>query len=183
MVSEKLARRYADAVFSLASDSGAIDRVGDDLAAIASVLERTPPFAAFFVAPIVDRTEKERALLAAFGGSVDEIALHALLLLVRKRRERLLRALVEQYRKLQLARRGEEPLTLASARPLAGDELQALVARLERIYGKKFEVTQVVEPALICGVRVLLGDRRIDGSVAGRLEALSRTLFATPDTR
>lgn len=180
MVSEKLARRYADAVFSLASDAGAIDRVGDDLAAIASVFDETPLFATFFVAPIVDRAEKERALLAAFGGKVDEIALHSLLLLVRKRREALLRALVEQYRKLQLASRGEEALTIATARKLSGDELQALVARLERLYGKKFEVTQVVDPALIGGVRVLMGDRRIDGSIAGRLEALSRTLFASP---
>src|SRR6185437_536595 len=105
MVSEKLARRYAAAVFSLASDGGAIERVGDDLAAIASVLDRTPEFAAFFVAPIVDRAEKERALLATFGGKVDDVALHAVLLLVRKRRETLLRALVDQYRKLQLARR------------------------------------------------------------------------------
>lgn len=180
MISEKLARRYAQAVFSLACDANSIERVGDDLAAIAAVLEGAPQFATFFVAPVVDRAEKERVLLTAFGGKVDEIALHALLLLVRKRREPLLSALVEQYRKLQLARRGEDALTVASARPLSGAELQALVARLERIYGKKFEVTQVVDPALIGGVRVLMGDRRIDGSVSGRLEALSRTLFATP---
>lgn len=180
MISGKLARRYAQAVFSLATDSGAAERVGDDLAAIASVLESAPQFGTFFVAPVVDRSEKERVLLAAFGGRVDEIALHALLLLVRKRREPLLAALVEQYRKLQLARRGEDALTVASARPLSGAELQALVTRLERIYAKKFEVTQVVDPALIGGVRVLMGDRRIDGSVSGRLEALSRTLFATP---
>lgn len=180
MISEKLARRYAQAVFSLASDANAIERVGDDLAAIAAVLEGAPQVATFFVAPVVDRAEKERVLLTAFGGKVGEIALHALLLLVRKRREPLLSALVEQYRKLQLARRGEDALTVASARPLSGAELQALVARLERIYGKKFEVTQVVDPALIGGVRVLMGDRRIDGSVSGRLEALSRTLFATP---
>lgn len=180
MVSEKLARRYADAVFSLASDSGKIERVGDDLATIASVIGGTPQIGAFFVAPIVDRAEKERTLLAAFDGKVDEIALHALLLLVRKRRELLLGALVEQYRKLQLARRGEEALTVSSARLLSDEEMAALVARLERIYGKKFEVTLVVDPALIGGVRVLMGDRRVDGSVAGRLESLSRTLFSTP---
>ncbi|HKU80584.1 MAG TPA: ATP synthase F1 subunit delta, partial [Candidatus Tumulicola sp.] len=149
MVSEKLARRYADAVFSLASDAGTVDRVGDDLAAIAAVIVGTPQFAAFFVAPIVDRAEKERALLTAFGGKVDEIALHALVLLVRKRREALLGALVEQYRRLQLASRGEEPLTVASARPLSSDDLRALVGRLERLYAKKFEVTQVVDPSLI----------------------------------
>jgi F-type H+-transporting ATPase subunit delta len=179
MPSEKLARRYAVAVFSLAKERNAVDAVGDDLATIASVFADNPPLKEFFTAPIVARGAKERALLAAFEGKVHEIALHTLLLLVRKRRETLLSGLLGEYRKLRLAGRGEESLTVASARTLSADELRALVGRFERLYGKKFEVTQVVEPALIGGVRILMGDRRIDGSVAGRLDALSRTLFAS----
>ena len=99
-------------------------------------------------------------------------------LLVRKRREALLGALVAEYRKLQRAARGEEALTITSARALPAHELATLVNRLEHIYEKKFDVAQVVDPAAIGGVRVLMGDRRIDGTVAGRLEALSRELFA-----
>ena len=177
MVSEKLARRYAVAVYSLASEADAVDRVGDDLTTVAAVLE-TDLAHAFFVAPVVDRTEKEGALLAAFGGKVGEIALHTLLLLVRKRREALLDALVAEYRKLQRAGRGEEPLTVTSARELSGADLNALVERLERRYRKKFDVAQIVDPTLIGGVRILMGDRRVDGTVAGRLDALARTLFA-----
>lgn len=179
MPSEKLARRYAVAVFALAKERNAVDAVGDDLATIASVFADTPLLKEFFTAPIVARGEKERALLAAFEGKIDEVALHTLLLLVRKRRETLLPGLLGEYRKLRLAGRGEESLTVASARTLSAGELRALVGRLERLYGKKFEVKQVVEPALIGGVRILMGDRRIDGSVAGRLDALSRTLFAS----
>ncbi|HEU5480858.1 MAG TPA: ATP synthase F1 subunit delta [Candidatus Tumulicola sp.] len=179
MADEKLAHRYAEAVFSLAAERNQVDRVHDDLAAIARVLEERPAFKEFFTSPVVDRDAKERALSAAFSSRVSEIALHTLLLLVRKRRERLLDALLREYRKLQLAARGAEPLTVTSARALSSAELSALVERLERLYGKKFEVTTVVDPSLIGGVRILMGDRRIDGSVAGRLDALSRTLFAT----
>lgn len=179
MANEKLARRYATAVFALATEHNAAGRIGDDLTAIVSVLGSGLAHD-FFVAPIVDRREKERVLLETFGGRVDDIALHTLLLLVRKRREALLAALAAEYAKLQLAARGEEPLTVTSARELPPDELRALVERLERLYAKKFEVTQVVDRDAIGGVRILVGDRRIDGTVAGRLEALSRTLFATP---
>ena len=178
MANEKLARRYAQAVFSLANESGSDGRVGDDLEAIAGALAANSDAWEFFVAPIVDRNAKERALVATFESRVSEIALHALLLLVRKRRETLLPALVAEYRKLQRAARGEESLTITSARPMPDAELQTLVSRLEQVFGKKFDVTRVVDPRTIGGVRVLMGDRRIDGTVAGRLENLARNLFA-----
>jgi F-type H+-transporting ATPase subunit delta len=85
---------------------------------------------------------------------------------------------VRQYDALQLQARGEEPLTITSAKQLSADELRSLVSRLEKLYGKKFSVTQTVQPNLIGGVRIMMGDRRIDGTVEGRLEELTRTLFA-----
>jgi F-type H+-transporting ATPase subunit delta len=53
-----------------------------------------------------------------------------------------------------------------------------MVSRLERLYGKSFDATLTVDPSLIGGVRITMGDRRIDGSIDGRLEDLARTLFA-----
>lgn len=178
MANEKLARRYAQAVFSLANDDGDAVRVGDDLETIATAIAGDSTVWDFFVAPVVDRTAKERALAAAFESRVSDVALHTLLLLVRKRRETLLQPLLTEYRKLQRTARGEEALTVTSARPLPDAELKTLVASLERSFGKKFDVTRVVDPRTIGGVRVLMGDRRIDGTVAGRLENLARTLFA-----
>ena len=65
---------------------------------------------------------------------------------------------------------------MTSARPLERHEYVELVAKLERAYGKKFEVTQEVNPKLIGGVRLMMGDRRIDASIAGRLDSLAREL-------
>jgi F-type H+-transporting ATPase subunit delta len=178
VANEKLARRYASAIFSLAGESNAIDRVGNDLARIRDVLDGDAGIYTFFVAPIVDRKEKELALTAAFSQQVDDLALHALLLMVRKRREGLFAETVDEYRKLQLAARGEETIVLTSAKPLSADELAKTVARLQALYAKKFEVKQVVDPSVIGGVRILMGDRRVDGTVAGRLDTLARTLFA-----
>jgi F-type H+-transporting ATPase subunit delta len=179
MVNETLARRYATAIFNLAQERGAVDRVSDDLTAIATVIPPNSKAHAFFVAPVIDRPDKERLLRGVFENALDEISLHSLLLLVRKRRESLLHAIVVEYAKLRLAARDAEPLRVTSARQLSSDELAALVQRLEALYKKKFEVTQVVDPELIGGMRILMGDRRIDGTVSGRLEALARELFAT----
>ena len=55
---------------------------------------------------------------------------------------------------------------------------RAIADRLQRTYSTAFDVTQKVDPELIGGLRITMGDRRIDGTVAGRLDELSRTLFA-----
>jgi F-type H+-transporting ATPase subunit delta len=178
VVNETLARRYAIAILAIAQERNVTDRVGDDLAAIASTIGGRGEIHDFFVAPVIDRDQKERVLSDAFDRKAHEIALNALLLLVRKRREALLGAVVAEYRKLQQAARGVETLTVTSARPLEGEELRALVERVQRLYDKKFEVTQVVDPSVIGGVRILMGDRRIDDTISGRLDALARELFA-----
>jgi F-type H+-transporting ATPase subunit delta len=182
VANQALARRYAVAVFSLAGEQDAVDSVGRDLQAIADAMYRTADALRFFLAPIIDRTAKARALAAALEGKVHDIALHTLLLLVRKRRESLLRELVVQYGELEMRARGTEALLVTTAKELGKAELQSLVERLERVFRKKFEVTEHVDPDLIGGVRVTMGDRRIDGTVAGRLEELSRELFGDRST-
>lgn len=178
MANETVARRYALAIFQLASPQSAVEPVGKDLHAIGDAIYEDATTKSFFLSPVIERKEKERVLAAAFSGKAHEIAFNALLLLVRKRREPLLAEIIRQYDALQMQARGAEPLTIATAKPLSGEDLRALVARLESAYGKKFDVTQQVDPGLIGGVRITMGDRRIDGSVEGRLEELSRTLFA-----
>lgn len=177
-MNEAAARRYAAAVFQLAQEAQSGDRIGADLQVMTSALYDNETTKRFYLSPIVDRSEKERVLASAFEGRASEIALHTVLLLVRKRREALLPEIARQYEVLQRQARGAEPLTITSAKALSPQEVQAMVARLEAHYGKKFDVQHNVDPALIGGVRIGMGDRRIDGSVAGRLEELTRTLFS-----
>jgi F-type H+-transporting ATPase subunit delta len=179
MPNETLARRYATAVFTLASDAGSVDSVGSELAMILRTIHSDPAILQYFTSPVVNRVEKEQTLLESLRGKVGDVPLHTLLLLVRKRRESLLEELVTEYDKLARAARGVEPLVVTTARELSDGDVRALVGRLERTYGKKFEASVTVDPSLIGGVRVGIGDRMIDGSVAGRLEELTRTLFGS----
>lgn len=178
MLDSTLARRYATAVYDLAAQSNAVERTGADLERIVVGIERDEEANQFFLAPIVDRYEKERILREVFEGRVDELALHALLLLVRKHREALLRPMLEEYRVLERSARGVEPLIVMSARPIGAEESASIARRIESIYGRRFEVHVQIVPELIGGLRIIIGDRRVDGTIAGRLDELARTLTA-----
>ncbi len=58
---------------------------------------------------------------------------------MRKRREALLRSLLDEYRVLEMSGRGVEALVITSARPLSKDELASVTSRIERIYKRRFE--------------------------------------------
>lgn len=179
MQNETVSRRYAVAIFSLAKESGRVDVVGKDLHAAAAAIAADPDAGRFFVSPVVDRAEKAKVVAGVFEGRVSDIALHTLLLLVHKRREALLGPIVVEYDKLALADAGRERLDIQSAQEMQPAEADALVARLEKIYNKTFAVTRRVNPALLGGLRITMGDRRIDGSVAGRLDDLARDLMTS----
>jgi F-type H+-transporting ATPase subunit delta len=176
VVNRTLARRYATAVASLARDQNAVERVSADLQTLSRVISAPGLIRDFFESPVIDRPSKERVFSQAFGAKLHPIALHALLLLVRKRRESLLGAIVDEYLALERSARGVETLRLESARRLDRGEYARLIERLEAHFGKKFEVTEVVNPELIGGLRVMVGDRRIDATISGRLNALAREL-------
>ena len=178
MLNETVARRYAAAVFALASESGAVETIGRDLVSAKRTLCDDEEIRRFFVSPVVDRKQKASIVDRACV-SYEAIARNLLQLLVKKRREALLGAIVLEYEKLALAARGRRALEIVSARSLPDDELSALVGRLRRKYGGEFEVVARVDPALLGGVRVALGDLRIDASVSGRLEQLARELASS----
>jgi len=179
VVNQTLARRYALAIVSLAREQNAVERIGADLRTVSAILCQPGIVADFFLSPVIDRPAKERALHEILDGKMHPVALHSVLLLVRKRRESLLAAIVAEYLALERAARGAETLTIESARPIDRAEFARLIARLESAYRKKFDVTEVVDPSLIGGLRIMMGDRRIDDSVAGRLDALARELMQT----
>ena len=175
MPNETLARRYATAIFQLATDAKVADAVGRDLHTFVATLAADADVNKFFRSPVIDRKEKSAVISEAFG-SMNELALHTILLLIQKRREALAPEIVAQWDRLERLARGAQTLQVTSARPLAGADLDALVSKLTQTYKTPLDVTQTVDPELIGGVRLTLGDKRIDGTIAGRLDDLARML-------
>lgn len=175
MPNETLARRYATAVFQLAQEAGKIPAIQHDLHTFVEALQADETVRRFFRSPVVDRKEKESIIAQAFD-RLDPIALHTVLLLIRKRRENLVEEIVAQYDILERESRGAQELRITTARPLGQAELDALVQRLAVAYHTTFDVTQTVDPSLIGGIRLTVGDKAVDGTIAGRLDDIARLL-------
>ena len=175
MPNEALARRYATAIFQLATEAGDVSGISRDLHAFVATLAADADVNRFFRSPVVDRAEKSAVIVQAFD-TLHEVALHAVLLLIRKRRESLAPEIVAQFDILERQARGAQTLNVTSARPLSQPDLDALVAKLGAAFKTSFDVTQNVDPELIGGVRITMGDKRIDGTIAGRLDDLARML-------
>jgi F-type H+-transporting ATPase subunit delta len=178
MTNKVVSRRYATAIFALAKAGDKLDLVRHDLRMLADSIQGKPEVWRFFVSPVVDRLLKSELLERTFGAYVDSISLNTLLLLVRKRREMLLPSIVAAYEDLVLMAKNRQTLTLISSRPLEGEDLEQILARLSHTYGKQFEASTSVDDALLGGLQITMGDRYIDGSVSGRLDELARKLFA-----
>ena len=176
MQSQTIARRYAIAIFSLAKERRQTESAGRDLQVARDALLGSDDIRRFFMSPVIDRGVKTKIVDQALEGRVGELALHSVLLLIRKRREALLAPIVEQYEDLALEDAGRERLDITTAREMSEAELEELVNRLARVYGRIFDVNQTVDPNLIGGMRITLGDLRIDGSIAGRLNELAKDL-------
>jgi F-type H+-transporting ATPase subunit delta len=84
----------------------------------------------------------------------------------------------DQFDVLKNAREGVQDVQIVSAFELEGVQREALVALLEKSTGKKVNVHVTIDPQLICGVKIIMGDKVIDASARAQLAALESTLRA-----
>lgn len=171
------ARRYAEAAFQVAlrDDTLADWRSGLDLAADIAGDERALKVLANPAIPVERRAE---ALTGLLGERVTGPVRNLIQLLLRRGRIEELPQVAAQFRRLDDERQGITHATATSAAALDPDEIRALTSRLEETTGGRIALDVQVDPSLLGGLVVRVGDRLIDGSVRGRLERLRNQLIS-----
>jgi F-type H+-transporting ATPase subunit delta len=128
--------------------------------------------------PAVPLEARSRVVAEALGERVSRPVRNLVLILLRRGRIELLPQVAAEFRRLDDARLGITPATATSAAPLEPDEVRALTARLEQLTGGRVDLDLQVDPGILGGLVVQVGDRLIDGSVRGRLERLRSRLVS-----
>jgi F-type H+-transporting ATPase subunit delta len=115
-------------------------------------------------------------LIGILSGQLDAEAENLVRVLAENRRLEALPEIASQFEALKNEREGVLEAEIVSAVPLEQGQLEALVSRLESRTGKRVKPHVSIDEDLIAGVRVLIGDKVIDGSVRARLQALEAAL-------
>lgn len=170
------ARRYAEAAFEVAMRDGTLERWRAELDQAADLAgdRRATTILANPSIPIDKRSAVLEELLA---DRVSKPVLNLLQLLLRRGRMEELPRVAAEFRRLDDERQGIVHATVTAAAELTQDEIRELTARLERSTGGRIALDVEVDPSLLGGLVVRVGDRMIDGSVRGRLERLRNQLL------
>ncbi len=172
------ARRYAEAAFDIATRDGAVEMWRGQLEQARAALsdERVSGVLANAGIPLDERQELVTRL---FADALDPHVLNLIQLLLRRGRIELLPRVVDEFVRLDNARRGIVTAEVTSAAALTPREVDELTARLQARTGGRVQLTFREDPSLLGGLTVRVGDRLIDGSVRGRLARLRNQLLAT----
>jgi F-type H+-transporting ATPase subunit delta len=169
------ARRYAEAVFALADEAGAIDQWSGDLLTVANFVDE-PEVAGILASNRAPRSEKMRLLDAGLKTYISPLAMNLVGLLVQRGKASLARGIQIAFQEMVDTKRGVAHAVVTTAVPLADDERTAIAAKLSTLTGKQVDVTSVVDPAILGGIIARIGDELVDASTRSRLSALKRSL-------
>ncbi|OGA55201.1 MAG: ATP synthase F1 subunit delta [Betaproteobacteria bacterium RIFCSPLOWO2_12_FULL_62_58] len=170
-----IARPYAEAAFELAREKSNLDGWSGMLALLDAVV-RDIRVRACVGDPNLSAQELEGLILGVIGDKLDGLGRNLLQVLIRNRRLAIVPQIRSLYEDLRREHEGILEAIIVSALPIADNQLKELIARLEARHQRKISAQVEIDPQLIGGVKIAIGDKVIDATVRGRLEAMAAAL-------
>ncbi len=170
-------RRYAEALVQISAQAGAIDEYQRDFEAVVNIFNTQPDFKYFVLNPEVKTEVKKEVLKKLLENQVNPVLVNFFMLLLEKGRIKQLPGILDEYVRLADRKRNILNMTIISAIPLSEEQINKIKDKYTGIYGAAAATVNVsVDAGLIGGVKVVIGDKVIDGSVKGRLESLKAVI-------
>jgi F-type H+-transporting ATPase subunit delta len=174
---ETIARNYAEALFELGERSGQTQRYADLIDAVAAAVETTPQVQAVLMSPRVPKSEKSRLLGAALKDVPREFVLY-LQALIKRGRQKLLGEIAAEYHTLLDVKFNRVRAGVTLARPADESLKKTIQDRLSQQLGKEVLASFSVDPEILGGTVVRVGERIHDGSTRRRMTRLRRQLLS-----
>lgn len=172
---ESVARRYARAVLELARERGEpLETWLDELRSVERALS-DPAISSVLASPQLT-FEQKREIVDQGIGQLDELRRNLVYMLIEGGRVEAIGALVRELQRLLHEQNGIAEATITTAVPLSDSDAAGVAVRVGQMLGKRVIAERTVDPSIIGGIVIRVGDTLINGSVAGRLAALREQL-------
>lgn len=169
----RAAIRYAKAILETAVTTGNAAKVNDDMLSIVATVAGSAELSEFLASPITSSEVKMSALKEVFA-SVQPETTSLFRLLQENKRFEILAAIASQFNAQFDEMNGVEVAKITTAFPITADLEQQVLAKIATISNKKITVQNVVDPSIIGGFILRIGDKQYNASVANRLQELRR---------
>mmetsp|Transcript_8579 Transcript_8579/g.10841 ORF Transcript_8579/g.10841 Transcript_8579/m.10841 type:complete len:207 (+) Transcript_8579:217-837(+) len=170
--------RYANATYVAASKANILDKVEAELNGIKLTASKSPAFQSFLENPLISRDQKEKSVAEFMKGKVSNVTLNLMLTLAGNARLVEASKIADTYGKLMKAKRGEVEATIISADALTKAQLDTVATAMKSQVGKdkKVILSTEVDPNILGGLQVQIGDQFLDLSVGSKIDSISRTV-------
>ena len=172
MTDARVAKRYAKALFNIALRQDILQSVEDDLTGVCAVIAHSKDLKRFMTSPNHSREDKLRLLERTFSDRVTALTMHAVRLLLKRRREHLIENLKLEYVALRREHDRVVHVFVQSARPLDDSQKDRILAKIAGYTGKRVESEFATDDTLIGGVKVTFDNFVLDGTARGYLNRM-----------
>jgi len=176
MLAGTVARRYALAFFSIAQERQAIDQLEGELGLIIETTKTNPELSRVMSHQFITSREKTRFVEQVFSGKVSPITMNLLKVILEKRRESYLADILKEFSVYASEARNIIDVEAKAATAMPETLITELKNKLEKTTSKQVRLKVSVDPALIGGLVVKIGDKVIDGSISRRLDTLKEQM-------
>jgi F-type H+-transporting ATPase subunit delta len=170
------ARVYGQSLLELAERSRVTQALGEELLDLGRLIDRDAELRTFFASPLIDAETRRAMIEKTFRGRASELLVDGLQVLNRHGRIGLLDIVVEAYRTGLQASQGHVDVHVQSAVALSDGQRQDLAAAVKAADGRVPDLIETVDPNMLGGLVVRIGDRKIDTSVAKDLKTVRAQL-------
>ena len=175
----RTAKTYGGALYDLAQEEHLEDAIAHDLTLVCAVVDQNPDYLRLLCTPSVSKAERRGLLDEAWREHVHPYTLNFMKLLCDNGTLRELTGCAREYRSRYNEAHGIVEVRAVTAVALSPELQEKLRAKLEKLTGKKIELSSRVDEGVIGGVRLELPERQLDGTVAHHLEEIQRILRNT----
>lgn len=174
-----VAQAYAGALLAVAMEKGEADLYRDQLVAISTTVEGDAQIQVFLESPKIRRSDKKAALEKALSGQVSVAVLNLIQILIDRGRQGLIEDIAHAYQDRMDVLAGRVNATITSATKLSSAIRKALVGAIAKKLDKEVVSTEQVDPDLLAGLTIQVGDLVVDGSLRTQLRKVRQEVSQT----